>query len=309
MLLNFTLNGRKQNILPQGGKYNLSYPCTSQTTCYPYESDFPRGKYRFDVYGAGGGSYVSGYESPGGFSTGVLSLKQKTRLYFYVGGKGICTSTPDTKTAAVFGGGGSGHNGVTGKSCSGGGASDVRVLSDTLNHRVIVAGGAGGTGYYPSSSNVYMIGGKGGGNSGTKGEDYDSQNTNRFGGNPGTQTSGGTSVHQSGIFGYGGNRTSSNGGGGGGGWYGGAPGGATSGSGNAAGGGGSGFVFTELNSNVSLDSNFLLLSGRTEIDTGNNIGDGRIYIEVLEMKIHRTYFYRNIFLLELLFFSILPYVI
>ena len=168
MLLSFTLNGTKQNILPQEGKYNLSYPCSSQTTCFPYESDFPRGKYRFDVYGAGGGSYVSGYESPGGFSTGVLSLKQKTRLYFYVGAKGICTSTPSAKTDAVFGGGGSGYNGGSGKSCSGGGASDVRVLSDTLNHRIIVAGGAGGTGYYPSSSNVYMIGGKGGGNSETK---------------------------------------------------------------------------------------------------------------------------------------------
>jgi hypothetical protein len=284
MTLSFTLNGVKQNIIPQGGNYSLNYPCSSKTTCYPYESEFPPGNYSFNVYGAGGGSYISGYDSAGGFSSGVLALKQKTRLYFYIGAKGPCSSSSGGISDPAFGGGGSGHNhpGPTCYGCSGGGASDIRVLQNTINHRVIVAGGAGGSGYYSAGSNQYMIGGKGGGSSGTKGEGYSSGNC--IGGSPGTQTSAGTSYYQVGIFGYGGNRTSANGAGGGGGWYG----GGTGGDGCSAGGGGSGFIFTQLNSLVSLNSSFLLLSGRTETNTGNNIGDGRIIIEVLEMIIQKT---------------------
>jgi hypothetical protein len=299
MTLSFTLNGVKQNIIPQGGNYSLNYPCSSKTTCYPYESEFPPGNYSFNVYGAGGGSYINGYDSPGGFSTGVVVLKQKTRLYFYVGAKGLCSSTTSTQIAAVFGGGGSGFNGAVCYSCSGGGASDVRVLQNTINNRIIVAGGAGGTGYY----NKYMYGGKGGGSSGTKGGDYNSGSSSDIGGSPGTQTSGGASKYQVGIFGYGGNKTYANGCGGGGGWYGGGAGGP----GCSAGGGGSGFVFTQLNSLVYLNSSFLLLSGRTETDTGNNIGDGRIIIEVLgtitnEIKIRGTCNCRNIFVPQLLHF-------
>jgi hypothetical protein len=306
MTLNFTLNGVKQNIIPQGGNYSLNYPCSSKTTCYPYESEFPPGNYSFNVYGGGGGRPTNGYDSPGGFSTGVLVLKQKTRLYFYVGAKCTCSTLSDGISDPSFGGGGSGHNhpGPTCYGCSGGGASDIRVLQNTLNHRVIVAGGAGGSGYYDK----HMFGGKGGGISGIKGENYDSGNV---AGGPGNQTSGGESRHQIGIFGYGGNRTTANGCGGGGGWFGGGAAGASGGCGCAAGGGGSGFIFTQLNSLVYLNSSFLLLSGRTETNTGNNVGDGRINIEVLEMivqktKIHRTCNYRNVFVLPLLLFW--PYI-
>jgi hypothetical protein len=305
MTLSFTLNGVKQNINPQGGNYSLNYPCSSKTTCYPYESEFPPGNYNFNVYGGGAGNNINGYDSPGGFSTGVLVLKQKTRLYFYVGARGVCSSTASSQTDAVFGGGGSGFNGYTCRSCSGGGASDIRVIQNTLNHRIIVAGGAGGSGNYIGESNEYMFGGKGGGISGTKGEDY--SNGNCIGGSPGTQTSAGTSYYQVGIFGYGGNRTSANGCGGGGGWYG----GGTGGDGCSAGGGGSGFIFTQLNSLVYLNSSYLLISGRTETDTGNNVGDGRINIEVLETIIQKTKIcgtcnYRNFFVLPLLLFW--PYI-
>jgi hypothetical protein len=302
MTLSFTLNGVKQYIIPQGGNYSLNYPCSSKTKCYPYESDFPPGNYSFNVYGAGGGRSTNGYDSHGGFSTGVLVLKQKTRLYFYVGAKGLCDTSSGGISGPVFGGGGSGHGepGVACYRCSGGGASDIRVLQNTLNHRVIVTGGAGGSGYYGK----YMFGGKGGGTSGIKGEDYNSAN---IAGMPGNQTSGGESRHQIGIFGYGGNRTTANGCGGGGGWFGGGAAGASGGCGCAAGGGGSGFIFTQLNPLVSLNSSFLLLSGKTEKDTGNNIGDGRINIEVLEIiiqktKIHGTCNCHNVFVLPLLLF-------
>ena len=280
--LTFTFRGSKIDIPIVDGKYYLSYPCDSnKETCFPYESDFPPGTYRFTVHGAGGGSYYSGYESPGGFSTGVLKLKEKTHLYFYVGAKGVCVSESYTKTTSVFGGGGNGYNGAGGKACSGGGASDVRVLKDSLNTRIIVSGGAGGTGYW----NKYMLGGKGGGESGTKGDDYDSSSSSNVGGGPGNQTSGGTSPYNDrGVFGYGGNRSSSNGAGGGGGWFGGGAGG---GSCDTAGGGGSGFIFTKLNSLIDLDSKFLL-SENAETSIGSNTEDGKIYIEVLEMRPERS---------------------
>jgi hypothetical protein len=302
MTLNFTLNGVKQSINPQGGNYSLNYPCSSKTTCYPYESEFPPGKYSFNVYGAGGGYYANGYDSPGGFSTGVLVLKQKTRLYFYVGAKGLCDTSSGGISGPVFGGGGSGHGhpGASCYGCSGGGASDIRVIQNTLNHRVIVAGGAGGSGY----NSKHMFGGKGGGTSGAHGENYSSGN---IGGGPGNQTSGGSSGNQAGIFGYGGNKTFQNGAGGGGGWYGGGAAGGSGVCGCAAGGGGSGFIFTQLNPLVSLNSSFLLISGKTETNTGNNIGDGRINIEILgiiiqKTKIHRTCNCQNVFVLPLLLF-------
>ena len=168
MPLTFTVNGEKKNVSNVGNRYTLTYPCSSKETCYPYESTLPSGLYRFDVYGAGGGSYISGNDSPGGYSTGFLYLKEATKLFFFVGAKGVCVETADTATSKVFGGGGNGRNGADGKACSGGGASDIRVVKDNLKTRIIVAGAAGGSGYWAGggeSSNEHMIGGSGGGDS------------------------------------------------------------------------------------------------------------------------------------------------
>ena len=48
----------------------------------------------------------------------------------------------------------------------------------------------------------------------------------------------------------------------------------------SGGGGGSGFVFVKNNSNIELDSKYLLLEGKT--DFGTNTDNGFIYIEPLE---------------------------
>ena len=166
-------------------------------------------------------------------------------------------------------------------------------LKDNLKTRIIVAGGAGGTG--TATSGTINIGGKGGGRSGTKGQD---SNSNNPGGGPGNQASGGTSFSKEvGSFGFGGNRSSENGCGGGGGWFGG-------GSGNgglAAGGGGSGFIFINEDPNIELDTRFQLISGQTE--EGINTGDGKIIIDVLEIslqnvKIKFKLFYLPFFLSE-----------
>ena len=77
-------------------------------------------------------------------------------LYFFVGAKGICATTKSTATSTVFGGGGKGWNGGF-VACSGGGASDIRLKKDNLNTRIIVAWGAGGSGYSPGQSNEDKI--------------------------------------------------------------------------------------------------------------------------------------------------------
>ena len=192
MSFSFKFNDNQENNTVNR-TITLKYPCKDKETCSPYEASFPPGKYRFSVYGAGGGSYYEGYDSPGGFSTGVLLLSKTTKPYFYIGAKGVCESTSQKATPNSFGGGGRGFNydSVT-PACSGGGASDVRVKKDNLKTRIIVAGGAGGTGY----SDYYeknMKGGKGGGESGTKGEDSSIRSC--IGGNPGNETSGGTSPY------------------------------------------------------------------------------------------------------------------
>ena len=274
MSLTFKVNGVKKSGSYSSGKYTLSYPCSSKETCYPYESEFPPGKYRFEVHGAAGGSTYPQYTAPGGLSTGTIVLKSLTHLYFYVGAKGVCTSTDLAYTTSVFGGGGRGKNGGNSAACSGGGSSDIRVSKSNLSYRIIVAGGSGGSGYDGNAANTDMIGGRGGGESGEKGEDGSSGNC--VGGGPGTQTSGGSSPYNEvGVFGFGGNRTSNNGCGGGGGWFGGGAGGAAL----SAGGGGSGFVFTKSNSYSDLDSTYLLIEGKTEF--GPTLNDGLIYVEYI----------------------------
>ena len=264
MVLSFTFEGKVKAVSFESGRYKLEYPCESKETCSPYESYFPAGKYRFEVHGAAGGSPEEEYISPGGFSSGTILLKNKTHLYFYIGAKGVCgTNTPN-----VFGGGG------RGQACSGGGASDIRIGEDLLNHRIIVAGGSGGYGFETN----HHPGGKGGGESGTDGITSLPNDAGYaywcVGGGKGTQTSGGTSYYNDvGTFGYGGNKTRDNGSGGGGGWFGGGAGGGCL----SGGGGGSGFVFVKINSNIKLDSKYFLLEGKT--DFGTNKNDGFIYIE------------------------------
>lgn len=177
-----------------------------------------------DVYGAQGGSNWVSNDNFGGRVTADFAVNPGDTLWIYVGQQ-------PTTTAGGWNGGGSGENAGKG----GGGASDIRVGGQTLNDRLIVAGGGGGAGFW---SNQHVVGGQGGGLSGTAG--YRNVPTT-LGGDPGTQTSSGNGTcvtfnnpSVAGGFGFGGNVSGCGceGYGGGGGWYGGA------GSGNCRGGGG-----------------------------------------------------------------------
>lgn len=107
-----------------------------------------------EAWGAQGGG-AGGSGGPGGHAKGTLPVAPGTVLAVRVGGQG------------GFNGGGAG-------TAPGGGASDVRIGSDALGGRVIVAGGGGGAGHFRAAApgldlSFVLRGGTGGGASGGDG--------------------------------------------------------------------------------------------------------------------------------------------
>ena len=205
------------------------------------------GFYRFEVWGAQGGSYSSSIiGGKGGYARGEVQLKTNTRVYVNVGG----TST--TKEGGCNGGGSS----INAKT-AGGGGTDIRIKQNALLSRIIVAGGGGGSG----TGNSREFGGFGGGLKGGE-NTVEYPDYNGIGGRensaPTTCADGQHTGCNIGTFGSGGDSCTNDycSGGGGGGWYGG--GGSRS---NDAGGGGSGFVFVKgapIPSDFQLDSSLYL---------------------------------------------------
>ena len=264
-----------------------------------------KGTYKLECWGAqGGGSKGStSAGGKGGYSVGVLVLTDSTTLYCYVGGQG------KTGSQFVSGGFNGGGNGSYNGGGSGGGASDIRLKSDNLYSRVIVAGGGGGDGYL----NTPVNGGYGGGTTGGNGDGYST--SYNYGANGGESNKGGsgngysTNLGKDGTFGTGGNATSASSkynrsGGGGAGWYGG---GAAGYRGSSSvypryvggGGGGSGYVYTSTTasnypSGCLLNSAYYLtdastIAGNTAFtsptgtsETGHS-GDGYIRITAIEV--------------------------
>lgn len=256
----------------------------------------PKGQYKLECWGAQGGyrnSFI--YGGNGGYSAGILNLVQKTIIYLYAGGAGNTGGT-----AGGFNGGGrrSSYNG-------GGGGTDIRIGSNSLYARVIVAGGGGSDGA-GNKNGMY-----GGGTTG--GSTTQSHGTGGYGGTQtGVSNSSWQTTSQSTSttaednayagFGFGGNGISSGGGyagAGGGGWYGGSgsyPDGSDDD--DRGGGGGSGYMYTSSSasyypSGCLLDSshyltNATILAGNATFvsptgtsETGHT-GNGYIRITVIE---------------------------
>lgn len=211
------------------------------------------------LWGAQGGnavasSSVTHHGGNGGFAVGTLHVEEGERLYVNVGGQGNDGVNGETGRAIEggFNGGGNGGSASTGNAgycpgAGGGGATDVRLGGNTVQHRILVAGGGGG-------ASAGGNGGYGGGNACGDG------NTNVTGvnGTGATTEMGGTGATgaTAGGSAYGGNGGSgyAGGGGGGAGWFGG--GGGASGAPNAgAGGGGSGYYTSVLYSPALISGN------------------------------------------------------
>ncbi len=201
----------------KGYEYNGSY----QTLIIPTSHE-----YKLEAWGAQGGNGGG----RGGYSTGSLYLEKGTVLYLYTGASG---------NNGGFNGGG------TSKSGDGGGASDIRIGSNSIYARVLVAGGGGGHGSDGCAAGAFGGGLNGGGSL--------SQGSCGISGGGGTSTeagTGGSYRNNKGVRGtlaQGANALNTGGGyyggGGGGGFYGGGSG--ATGGWSSGGGGGSGFVYTE----------------------------------------------------------------
>lgn len=228
----------------------------------------PKGVYKLEVWGAQGGDANAKYAlgGRGGYASGIITFNQKEEIFVYVGQSGPVPASVGISEPA-FNGGGYGNMSSTistARVASGGGASDIRIGTDSLFARVIVAGGGGGSGYYSTSQ--HCNGGVGGGETGGDGKYY-SSSSYAMQGYGGTQIEGGGNGYRTsnnyGSFGQGGNDVTASraGGGGGGGWYGG---GAADGY-YAGGGGGSGFVWIGSNapSGYLLGSEYYLTDAST----------------------------------------------
>ena len=205
--------------------------------------------------------FFGGSAGRGAQVSGDLTVTPGQTLYVNVGGTptnvaGTCFE--NVACIGGFNGGGSSLYAFGGRGGGGGGASDVRTVatpssgdqSESLNSRLIVAGGGGGSGQGRGCGidDPPLPGGTGGdaGSDGGDGTPCPSE-TGGTGGDAGSQSaggSGGSPEGQSGSLGLGGNGGGNFGGGGfggggGGGYYGGGGGGGLN-RGSAAGGGGGG---------------------------------------------------------------------
>ena len=223
--------------------YDFEYTGAVQTFTVPQT-----GTYKIEVWGASGydkqcGNYnatecnmpdvLKDSYGLGAYVSGILNVSKDNILYVYVGGNNF------------YNGGGRGE-------ARGGGATDIRMVKDSLNSRIMVAGGGGG-GMYARNASIVSIGNAGG----LTGYDADaiitsSSNgqTRNFSGHGGTQYSGGKagiygyyeySEVMDGSFGQGGEGPKGDASSGGGGWYGGGQGRHTGGT-WPGGGGGSSYI-------------------------------------------------------------------
>lgn len=234
-----------------------------ETTRYPYRGQSQTvtlnpGLYRLRCWGAQGGSYSNTYQGgAGGYSEGVIRLEESTTLYLYAGGQSS-TFTGSTVSDAGFNGAGKGdytyYNRTYTYAQGGGGGTDIRIGSDSLYARVIVAGGGAGA---SNSYNALTTRYGGGLTAGAYDSTYQA-----------TQTSG--NAFGIGQNGYSANTYKYTSAGSGGGWYGGKSHQGQSDSTNYSSytSGGSGYVYTEETasnypSGCLLNSSYYLSDAKT----------------------------------------------
>ena len=277
-----------------GSVMNFDYTGSVQT------ATLTPGRYKLECWGAQGGngssngnSNINAVGGLGGYSVGTITLSKTQKVYIYSGGKGQTKSNTGSYSTVNGGFNGGGSNYTCGSGGSGGGGSDIRIGTDSLYARVIVAGGGSGTGWT-------IKGAAGGGILGLS--NYNSSYNS-------TQTAGGiayTSAYNimptAGTFGIGGNGSGSSegGSGGGGGWYGGGGAGYTGGS-----SGGSGYVYTSVTASnypngCLLNSTYYLSNAQTiagnksfpsptgSTETGHS-GNGHVKITKLSDVIYLTH--------------------
>ena len=155
------------NVTKFNSRIIFDYPCSSSTICTPYIIKFPKGFYKFEIYGASGGDAThkkKAFGGCGGLSVGELRASNITSLFLYIGGKG--DEYPNQFSPyGGYNGGGTAY-GLAG---GGGGETDLRTTgniidsNESIESRILIAGGDGGglngeQGNYFSENNVPCYG-------------------------------------------------------------------------------------------------------------------------------------------------------
>lgn len=213
------------------------------------------GTYKIQLWGAQGGNTGG----KGGYVEAVFAIQNTTNTYIRLGGTG------SKSTSSSSSGGYNGGGNATKNNASGGGASDIRLFQDTLQNRLAVAAGGGG------SVNSSIKGGAGGGISG-QGENA---------GTGATTESAGTTIDATTDFtpaslGVGASYTGTGAGaGGGGGYYGGG-----AGVQGSAGGGGSNYVHPKVKSSKLIDGTQSMPTISNSTETGHSSAGNAMIIKL-----------------------------
>ena len=287
--------------------YVSRYPCSSIYDCYPLKITLQPGIYKFECWGAEGGTHDSeNYGGRGAYTSGILHLHEKQTFYFYVGESGQTVTGEIKVLPPTFNGGGSGGiqtstSGLTHYGSSGGGATDVRTIAGlwynetSLKSRIMVAAG-GGASTTNGPPNQTCRGGYGGAPIGGIGEKTGTQDNieDATGGETYTYGKGGVGQRSSGedgdlgVGGNGGNSHSTSGGGGG--YYGGG-GSGVSGYNHQCGAGGSSYISGYKDQPqqslifqhpIMNSGNDLITRHTGELSRGNK-GNGHIRITILQV--------------------------
>ena len=124
-----------------------------------YTITLPSGKYIFECYGAQGGDGKDksdtkiGEGGKGAYAAGTMIIEGEILFYLNVGGQGESNTTQQNNGG--FNGGGKSGKSTKNKAISGGGggATDVRIYTNEISNRIIVAaGGSGGVGQAQGAS-------------------------------------------------------------------------------------------------------------------------------------------------------------
>ena len=140
-----TTQGKRVNayVINDNSNYLFNYTGSQQLFTAP-----TTGYYKFESWGAQGGTSGSSAGGNGAYTSGIIKLDKDDPLYIYVGSHGGQNATV-TNVGGYNGGGYSGNNGGA-NSYGGGGSTDVRTTSGTWNtaaslaSRIMVAAGGGG---------------------------------------------------------------------------------------------------------------------------------------------------------------------
>ena len=261
------LGNSEQLIHPfttEGNRTYIPYPCESSTKCSPYLITFNPGLYNISLYGGEGGiarkDETTTFEAgKGGVVSALITFGKRTRVYLYIGGKGVENGAQNKLGGYNGGGSGNEYRGT------GGGATDMRYNKDSYESRLIVAGGGGGAYYrFRDGQHLSVTGGDGGGLNGSVGFSSDHGTSwSCFGGQDGCYNINFPNpeynyVEVKGKFGFGATDPF---GAGGGGWY-----------------GGGGYEWDSGAGGSSYFGN--LLNGKTE--GGVNTGNGKAEIDTIE---------------------------